>query len=111
MKQFESQILRKTRKLIRRKHATIREFENLLLEDEYVSLIAEIEEQEENLHDVLIFSDGDTHEFYRNSVFGEIRVLEDFKKRILNKYERKIIEYGELSHEEAYVELEDFIET
>ncbi|XP_070507426.1 putative leucine-rich repeat-containing protein DDB_G0290503 [Chironomus tepperi] len=110
MKQLECQIFRKTRKLVRRKHATIQEFQNLLLEDEYLSLIAAIEEQEEDLNDVLIFSEGENHKFYQISVYKEIDDLEDFKKRVVNNYEYKIIKYGELSQEEAVLELEEFIE-
>lgn len=110
MRQFECQIFQKAKKLVKRKHAAVREFQNLLLEDEYMDLIAAIEQHEEDLSDVLIFSPRESRKFYQDSIFGEIHDLEEFKKRIVSKYEYKIIEYGGMTQEEAFVELEDLIE-
>ena len=110
MKRLECQILRKTKKLLKRKHDAVRGFQNLLLEDDFVSLIAAIEEQEEDMNDVLIFSEGENHKFYQETILREVRDLEDFKKRIMNNYEYKLVEYGRMTKEEALAELEDFIE-
>lgn len=110
MNKQHGQLYYKARALIKRKHERIREFQNLILEDQYMNIICMIDEQEENLYDVKLFSTLEEYETYEETVIEEIREIGEFKTRIMNDYECKISVYTDYTDEEAVIELEDFIE-